>query len=440
MEVKRTPAPGAARGTWRTFRETLRGLMTTFGRFREGPVTIQYPEEKTAVYPRFRGRHKLHRFEDTGLEKCVGCSLCAAACPADCIRVVAAENTPEHRVSAGERYAAVYEINLSRCIFCGYCEVACPFDAITMGHDYELSDYDRTDLIFTKEMLLAEPLERTPLRNDGRVSAWPRRAVSASCSSSPRFGAIAGAIGVVMLRDPFFAVLALVGHLLSLAVLFLLLRAEFVAAVQVVVYAGAVMVLYVFVVAYVGGREEPDRRAAARARPGGRAAASRRGDPQRRAARRAADRAARHGPEGGQRRRRPLRPGGGWGPNQFGTPAYIGQLLLTRFLLVFEAASFLLTIAAVGAVVLARRRGGITEDEVGVERRLTPLDLIRPRDTGTMVEGVGGPSYAAAQARAEHGEPDAERGEGDVERGESDASNGEPAVAAAGTSEQEGGW
>jgi len=167
IEVTRTPAPGPARSTWRTFRETVRGLMTTFGRFHETPVTVQYPEEKTAVYPRFRGRHKLHRFEDTGLEKCVGCSLCAAACPADCIRVVAAENTPSNRVSAGERYAAVYEINLSRCIFCGYCEIACPFDAITMGHDYELSDYDRTDLIFTKEMLLAEPLERTPLKRDG---------------------------------------------------------------------------------------------------------------------------------------------------------------------------------------------------------------------------------------------------------------------------------
>ena len=102
-----------------------------------------------------------------GLEKCVGCSLCAAACPSDCIRVVAAENTPENRVSAGERYAAVYEINISRCIFCGYCEVACPFDAITMGHDFELSDYNRSDLIFTKEMLLAEPIETTPLRAEG---------------------------------------------------------------------------------------------------------------------------------------------------------------------------------------------------------------------------------------------------------------------------------
>src|SRR2546421_4420602 len=167
MEVQRHPAPGAARAAWRSVRETLRGLKTTFARIMEGPVTMQYPEEKVPVYPRFRGRHKLHRFEDTGLEKCVGCSLCAAACPADCIRVVSAENTPTNRVSAGERYAAVYEINLARCIFCGYCEVACPFDAITMGHDYEMSDYDRNDLIFTKEMLLAEPLDRTPLRREG---------------------------------------------------------------------------------------------------------------------------------------------------------------------------------------------------------------------------------------------------------------------------------
>jgi NADH-quinone oxidoreductase subunit I len=146
IAVQRAPARGAAASTYRAFGATLKGLRMTFSRLVEGPKTIQYPEEKTPVYPRFRGRHKLHRFEDTGL------------------RVVAAENTPEVRVSAGERYAAVYEINLSRCIFCGYCEIACPFDAITMGHDYEMSDYNRSDLIFTKEMLLAEPLERTPLR------------------------------------------------------------------------------------------------------------------------------------------------------------------------------------------------------------------------------------------------------------------------------------
>jgi NADH-quinone oxidoreductase subunit I len=166
VEVQRGPEPGGVGGVYRAFGETLRGLKTTMARLIEGPLTIQYPEEKTPVYPRFRGRHKLHRFDDTGLEKCVGCSLCAAACPADCIRVVAAENIPGDRVSAGERYAAVYEINLSRCIFCGYCELACPFDAITMGHDYEMADYDRRDLIFTKEMLLAEPVERTPLRSE----------------------------------------------------------------------------------------------------------------------------------------------------------------------------------------------------------------------------------------------------------------------------------
>jgi NADH-quinone oxidoreductase subunit I len=167
IAVQRAPMAGGTGGAYRAFGETLRGMKTTFARIIEGVQTISYPEHKVPVYPRFRGRHKLHRFEDTGLEKCVGCSLCAAACPADCIRVVAAENTPENRVSAGERYAVVYEINLSRCIFCGYCEIACPFDAITMGQDYELSDYTRSDLIFTKEMLMAESLERTPLRRRG---------------------------------------------------------------------------------------------------------------------------------------------------------------------------------------------------------------------------------------------------------------------------------
>ncbi|MFM9149690.1 MAG: NADH-quinone oxidoreductase subunit NuoI [Solirubrobacterales bacterium] len=165
--VPRGPEPGGKGGAYRAFGETLRGLRTTMSQMFTKPVTIQYPEEKTPVYPRVRGRHRLHRFEDTGLEKCVGCSLCAAACPSQCIRVVAAENDPLDRVSAGERYAAVYEINLARCIFCGYCELACPFDAITMGHDYEMADYNRSDLIFTKEMLLAEPIERAPLRREG---------------------------------------------------------------------------------------------------------------------------------------------------------------------------------------------------------------------------------------------------------------------------------
>ena len=71
----------------------------------------------------------------------------------------------EHRVSAGERYARIYEINLSRCIFCGYCELACPFDAITLGNEFELSEYSRDDLIYTKDMLLAEPIKRIPVQD-----------------------------------------------------------------------------------------------------------------------------------------------------------------------------------------------------------------------------------------------------------------------------------
>jgi NADH-quinone oxidoreductase subunit I len=139
-----------------------RSLGVTLKQIFRGTVTEQYPEYKRPVYPRFRGRHRLNLHAD-GLEKCVGCSLCAAACPVDCIRVVAAENSADNRVSAGERYARIYEINLSRCIFCGYCELACPFDAITLGNDYELSEYSRSDLIYTKDMLLAEPIKRTPV-------------------------------------------------------------------------------------------------------------------------------------------------------------------------------------------------------------------------------------------------------------------------------------
>src|SRR5215212_6755171 len=122
----------------------VKGLATTAGEALTGArVTQQYPEEHYVPFPRFRGRHVLRRHEN-GLEKCVGCALCAAACPAHCIRVIAGENTETHQVSEGERYAEVYEINMLRCIFCGYCEVACPFDAITMGHDFELSDYTRS--------------------------------------------------------------------------------------------------------------------------------------------------------------------------------------------------------------------------------------------------------------------------------------------------------
>ena len=136
--------------------QILRGMWTILRSMFEAPVTYQYPEVKRPVRERFKGRHVLKRYEN-GLEKCIGCSLCSAACPADAIFVEAAENTDAERFSPGERYARTYEINMLRCIFCGYCEDACPTEAIILGHEYELSFTDRRQSIYLKEMLL-EPV------------------------------------------------------------------------------------------------------------------------------------------------------------------------------------------------------------------------------------------------------------------------------------------
>jgi NADH:ubiquinone oxidoreductase subunit 6 (subunit J) len=211
-------------------------------------------------------------------------------------------------------------------------------------------------------------------------------------------GALTGAIGVVMLRNPFYSVLALVVHLIALAALFLLLRAEFVAAAQVVVYAGAVMVLYVFVVAYIGGGEEPTS-----GFPG------------------SAGSLRVLGPifalalaielciallgsalKGISGHGAPYVPG-------FGTPMQIGRLFLTTYLFPFEVASLLLMVAAIGAVVLARRRRGLegSDDEFDA-RLITPRSLL----TGTMAESTGlrGGFGTEPDSEAATGAPDPNQG------------------------------
>ncbi len=134
----------------------VRGFGVTFATMFKKVVTEEYPEQadRYPPKPRFHGRHQLNRWPD-GLEKCIGCELCAWACPADAILVEADSNTDEERFSPGERYGRVYQINYLRCIFCGLCIEACPTRALTMTNVYELADDNRADLIYEKQDLLA---------------------------------------------------------------------------------------------------------------------------------------------------------------------------------------------------------------------------------------------------------------------------------------------
>jgi NADH-quinone oxidoreductase subunit I len=145
-------------GSWasRVF-APVAGFGVTFTEMFRKTVTEQYPFEKKPTQPRYHGRHQLNRHPD-GLEKCIGCELCAWACPADAIFVEGADNTDEERYSPGERYGRVYQINYLRCIFCGLCIEACPTRALTMTNFYELAGKTRAGLIFEKPDLLG-PLQ-----------------------------------------------------------------------------------------------------------------------------------------------------------------------------------------------------------------------------------------------------------------------------------------
>lgn len=138
----------------RGMKVTFRQMMQTI--FRGGALTTQYPKEFREKPQRFHGRHVLNRYED-GMEKCIGCELCAGACPARCIYVRGKENPADAPVSPGERFGFVYEINMLRCVFCALCVEACPTEAITMTQLFEMSTTNREDAIYTKDELVISP-------------------------------------------------------------------------------------------------------------------------------------------------------------------------------------------------------------------------------------------------------------------------------------------
>jgi len=142
----------------------LDGFKVTFKQMFDDRVTNRYPDEKRPKSERFHGRHVLNRYED-GMEKCIGCELCAGVCPARCIYVRGADNPPDEPVSPGERYGFVYEINYLRCIHCDLCVEACPTEAITESKLFEFSFTDRQDAIYTKAELV--------VGDDGRPQRLP---------------------------------------------------------------------------------------------------------------------------------------------------------------------------------------------------------------------------------------------------------------------------
>jgi len=200
-----------------SFFDPVAGFGVSFRTIFKKVVTEQYPEKPHVVSRRFHGRHQLNRHPD-GLEKCIGCELCAWACPADAIYVQGAQNTEDERYSPGERYGRVYQINYLRCILCGLCIEACPTRALTMTNSYELADRTRADLIYEKQDLLAPLLpgmEQPPhpmrLGDDeqdyylggglvsarsapsGDVPSAPTPATSAPATSTPSAAARGGA-------------------------------------------------------------------------------------------------------------------------------------------------------------------------------------------------------------------------------------------------------
>ena len=210
---------------------------------------MQFPEEKTPQSPRFRGLHALRRYPN-GEERCIACKLCEAVCPALAITIESEQRED------GTRRTTRYDIDLTKCIFCGFCEESCPVDSIVETRILEYHGEKRGDLIYTKEMLLAvgDRYEERDRRATARPTRVPltdeeeRGCSKLSSSTSSRRSCCSRRCGVITARNPVHAALFLVLAFFTAAGIWLLLRAEFLAIALVLVYVGAVMVLFLFVV------------------------------------------------------------------------------------------------------------------------------------------------------------------------------------------------